>query len=135
MDHSPPALFGDSLKAVVHGDPTGAATTMMVSGEKTPEYITCFVEDCGYTSVWDQFSKELKVFSDFPPSRCSTRPAGFASSRTDGTFRKRLPSRKWLAVRSPCFIHGDNDDFVPTWMVHKVYAAKPSPKEIWIQKA
>ena len=25
-----------------------------------------------------------------------------------------------------------NDEFVPTWMVHKVYAAKPSPKEIWI---
>mgnify|MGYP000242524070 FL=1 len=98
-----PALFGDSLKAVVHGISMGAATTMMVSGEKTPEYITCFVEDCGYTSVWGQFSKELKgLFGLPPPSRCSTRPAGFASSRTDGTFRKRLPSRKWLAVRSPC---------------------------------
>lgn len=29
-----PALFGDSLKAVVHGISMGAATTMMVSGEK-----------------------------------------------------------------------------------------------------
>ena len=62
-----PALFGDSLKAVVHGISMGAATTMMVSGEKTPEYITCFVEDCGYTSVWDQFSKELKGFFGLPP--------------------------------------------------------------------
>lgn len=97
-----PALFGDSLKAVVHGISMGAATTMMVSGEKTPEYITCFVEDCGYTSVWDQFSKELKGLFGLPPSRCSTRPAGFAISRTDGTFRRRLPSRKWLAVRNPC---------------------------------
>ena len=75
---------------------------MMVSGEKTPEYITCFVEDCGYTSVWDQFSKELK-----------------------GLFVARC-------TKPMLFIHGDNDDFVPTWMVHKVYAAKPSPKEIWI---
>lgn len=39
---------------------------MMVSGEKTPEYITCFVEDCGYTSVWDQFSKELKGLFGLP---------------------------------------------------------------------
>ena len=33
---------------------------MMVSGEKLPAYVDCFVEDCGYTSVWDQFKKELK---------------------------------------------------------------------------
>lgn len=30
------------------------------------------------------------------------------------------------------FIHGDQDDFVPTWMVNKVYAAKPQPKELWV---
>ncbi len=53
-----PALFGDSLQAVVHGISMGAATTMMLSGEKLPAYIRCFVEDCGYTSVWDQFQKE-----------------------------------------------------------------------------
>ena len=30
------------------------------------------------------------------------------------------------------FIHGDKDNFVPTYMVHKVYEAKPQPKELWI---
>ena len=30
------------------------------------------------------------------------------------------------------FIHGDNDDFVPTWMVHPLYEAKPGPKELWL---
>ena len=35
-----------STEMVVHGISMGAATTMMVSGEKTPEYIRCFVEDC-----------------------------------------------------------------------------------------
>lgn len=52
-----PALFGDSLQMVVHGISMGAATTMMVSGEKLPAYVDCFVEDCGYTSVWDQFKR------------------------------------------------------------------------------
>lgn len=61
-----PALFGDSLQMVVHGISMGAATTMMVSGEKLPAYVDCFVEDCGYTSVWDQFKKELK--EQFSPS-------------------------------------------------------------------
>ena len=30
------------------------------------------------------------------------------------------------------FIHGDKDDYVPTWMVYQLYEAKPQPKELWI---
>ena len=97
-----PALFGDSLKAVVHGISMGAATTMMVSGEKTPEYITCFVEDCGYTSVWDQFSKELKGLFGLPPFPLLYTASWICQLQNGWNFRKRLPSRRWLAVRSPC---------------------------------
>lgn len=39
----------------------------MVSGEPQPGYVKCFVEDCGYTNVWDQFSKELKMPSSAYP--------------------------------------------------------------------
>ena len=39
----------------------GAATTMMTAGEDTPDQVKCFVEDCGYASVWDIFSNELKA--------------------------------------------------------------------------
>ena len=30
------------------------------------------------------------------------------------------------------FIHGDKDTFVPTWMVHPLFEAKPEPKDIWL---
>jgi fermentation-respiration switch protein FrsA (DUF1100 family) len=30
------------------------------------------------------------------------------------------------------FIHGDRDDFVPSWMVHPLFEAKPGPKQLWI---
>lgn len=30
------------------------------------------------------------------------------------------------------FIHGDADTFVFTEMVHRLYEAKPEPKELWI---
>ena len=49
------AIFGGNTRMVVHGISMGAATTMMVSGEAQQHYVKCFVEDCGYTSVWDQF--------------------------------------------------------------------------------
>ena len=32
------------------------------------------------------------------------------------------------------FIHGDNDTFVPSWMVHPLYEAKQGEKELWITK-
>lgn len=41
---------------VIHGISMGAATTMMTAGETTPDAVKAFVEDCGYTSVWDVFS-------------------------------------------------------------------------------
>ena len=53
-------LFGGDTRMVVHGISMGAATTMMVAGEEQQPYVKCFVEDCGYTSVRDQFAKELK---------------------------------------------------------------------------
>lgn len=59
-------IYGDSTRMVVHGISMGAATTMMVSGEPQPGYVKCFVEDCGYTNVWDQFSKELKAQFGLP---------------------------------------------------------------------
>ena len=50
-------LFGTN-DFVIHGVSMGAATTMCVSGEKMPECVknVRFIEDCGYTSVWDEFS-------------------------------------------------------------------------------
>ena len=59
------SIASRSTKMVVHGISMGAATTMMVSGEVEhgqyqQPFIKCFVEDCGYTSVWDEFRGELK---------------------------------------------------------------------------
>lgn len=61
------SIFGDSTQMVVHGISMGGATTMMVSGEEQQPFVKCFVEDCGYTSVWDEFSHELKSSFGLPP--------------------------------------------------------------------
>ena len=51
---------GSQTRMVVHGISMGAATTVCVSGEPQPPFVNCFVEDCGYTSVWDEYAGELK---------------------------------------------------------------------------
>ena len=128
-----PSIFGDSIKSVVHGISMGAATTMMVAGETLPSHIKCFVEDCGYTSVWDQFEKELKEqfdLSSFPLLYVSSWLCNF---QLGWNFKEASAISQLAKCKLPMlFIHGDSDKYVPTYMVHELYAAKSAPKEIWI---
>ncbi len=113
-----PHIFGDSIRAVVHGISMGAATTMMVSGEKLPDYIRCFVEDCGYTSVWDQFKKELKGVFHLPAFPLLYVTEWICQLQNGWNFHEASALNQVKKCRKPMlFLHGDKDDFVPTWMV------------------
>ena len=125
-------MFKDSTghaRMVIHGWSMGGATTMNVAGENTPYYIKCFIEDCGYTSVWDEFSYELdEMFglSDFPLLYTASAlcKIGYGWS-----FGEASPLRQVAKCRKPMlFIHGGNDTYVPTCMVYPLYNAKPAPK-------
>lgn len=126
---------------VVHGVSMGGATTMMMSAMKLPEGIKDirFVEDCGYTSVWDEFAGELRNQFDLPefPLMYSTSLLcklrygwSFGEASAIGEVRK--------SQRPMLFIHGNKDTFVPTEMVRRLYDAKAGPstrlpkKELWI---
>lgn len=128
-----PALFGDSTQVVVHGISMGAATTMMVSGEQTPDYVRCFVEDCGYTSVWDQFAKELKEQFGLPAFPLLYTSSLFCRWQNGWDFKEASALKQVTRCAKPMlFIHGDKDNFVPTRMIYSLYAAKPQPKAMWI---
>ena len=126
-------IYGDSTQMVVHGISMGGATTMMISGESQPDYVKCLVDDCGYTSVWDQFGKELKVQFNLPEM-----PLMYISSWLCGifkgwTFQEASAIEQVKKCKLPMlFIHGEKDDYVPTWMVYDLYQAKPEPKELWV---
>lgn len=126
-------MYGDSTRMVVHGISMGAATTMMVSGEPQPGYVKCFVEDCGYTSVWEQFSKELKEQFGVPQFPLMYTADWLCRLEYGWGFKEASALKQVARCHLPMFfIHGDEDDYVPTWMVYKLYQAKPEPKELWI---
>ena len=60
-------VFGGNTQMIVHGVSMGAATAMNVSGEAPKPYVKAFIEDCGYTSAWDEFRHELKKKYHLPP--------------------------------------------------------------------
>lgn len=120
---------------VVHGVSMGGATTMMMSAMDYPEEVKDirFVDDCGYTSVWDEFSGELKNQFGLPEipllyttsilcKLCYGWSFGEASA-IDEVKRSDYPMY---------FIHGGSDTFVPTEMAQRLYESKRSNKELWI---
>lgn len=126
-------IYGDSIQMVVHGISMGGATTMMISGEPQPYYVKCFIDDCGYTSVWEQFSKELKEQFGLPPFPLMYTSSWLCDMTKDWNFQEASALKQVAQCTLPMlFIHGDKDDYVPTWMVYELYKVKPEPKELWI---
>lgn len=116
---------------VIHGTSMGAATAMCVSGEPQKPYVKAYIEDCGYTSVFDEVSGDQH---DENLMQMVIPLASWWCGVLHGwTFREASPLEMVKKSQLPMlFIHGDNDTFVPTWMVHPLYEAKPEPKEIWL---
>lgn len=118
---------------VLHGVSMGGATVMMTSGEKLPDNVKAFVEDCGYSSVKGELNYQLKQMFNLPSfplipvtSLVTKIRAGYFFGEADAI--KQLNKNK----RPMLFIHGDKDDFVPYSMLAEVYAATKGPKEQYV---
>lgn len=112
-------------KIAIHGVSMGAATTMMVSGENTPNAVKVFVEDCGYTSVWDIFSSELKLRFNLPEFPIMHAANIISNFKAGYNFKKASALEQVKKCKKPMlFIHGDKDDFVPFYMLDELYQAK-----------
>ena len=119
----------------VHGVSMGGATTMMMSAERLPEGIKDirFIDDCGYTSVWDEFAGELKNQFGLPPFPLMYVTNWLCKLRYGWSFSEASAIGEVRKSEHPMlFIHGNKDTFVPTEMVYRLHDAKPSKKQLWI---
>ena len=115
-----------SAKIVLYGVSMGAATTMMTSGEDTPDQVCAFVEDCGYTSVWDIFSNELKLRFGLPEFPVLYSASALSSVKARYSFKEASALKQVASCEKPMmFIHGTADDFIPYEMMDTLYQAKP----------
>lgn len=120
----------NDAKIVLQGCSMGAATVMMSAGDNPPGLIAA-VEDCGYTSVWDIFSDELRSLFHLPAfpvlymcNIMAKLKAGYSLKEASSIKQLRKTSVPML------FIHGSNDKFVRTSMLNENYEAKAEgPKE------
>lgn len=122
-------------KIILYGVSMGGATTMMVTGEPLPKNVICAIEDCGYTSIEDILSSQLKavfhITSKIPLKTFNLLCKKKAHySIYEGNAIKQLEKSKTPTL----FIHGDQDHFVPFSMLKQCYDACSAPKQMWIAK-
>lgn len=125
--------FKDTLQ-VFHGMSMGAAAVMMASGEDTPEYVRGFVEDCGYTCVYDEVVHALVHKAHYPPHPIADNAEKICERKYGWNFHEASSVRQLARCSKPMlFIHGENDSLVPHYMAYQCYEAKTEGyREIWI---
>lgn len=113
-------------KIVLHGLSMGAATVMMASGEELPDAVCAFVEDCGYTSVWDIFASEMWRRIRMPTFPLLYIADGFVQLKAGYSLREASALAQVARCEKPMlFIHGNQDELVPFDMMQTLYDAKP----------
>lgn len=122
-----------NAQIVLYGVSMGGATVMMASGEELPVNVKAIVEDCGYTSVYDEFSYQLKELFGIPEFPLMNAASLITKVRA-GFFLEEASAVNQLAkTKTPImFIHGTADTFVPSEMVYEVYEAAASDKKLLI---
>lgn len=116
-------------KIILHGVSMGAATVMLTTGENLPENVICCIEDCGYTTLWEQYSVQLKEMFNLPTIMLKLIYP-IAKIKFGFSFKDVSPIEAVKKSKTPTlFIHGDKDDFVPFWMNYPLYSKAGCEKE------
>ncbi|WP_438448516.1 alpha/beta hydrolase [Gorillibacterium sp. sgz5001074] len=126
------ARTGPDAVIGIHGESMGAATALQHAG--VDHRAAFYIADCGYSAIADQLEYRLKV--EFPAVAalpiiplvgwiCRLR-ARFKLGDVSSIDAMRTTDTPVL------FIHGDQDDYVPTDMSKAMYEVKPGFKRLYL---
>lgn len=126
--------FEGKKNIILYGVSMGGSTVLMTAGlESFPKNVKAIIAECAFTTPYDVFAHILKRdyhMAKFPIMNINDRMCrktagyGFKDCSTLDTVK---------ATSCPIlFVHGSEDDFVPTHMSHENYEACTAPKELLI---
>ena len=118
-------------RVMLFGVSMGGAEVMMASGlSDLPENVALIVEDCGYTSVWDEFVLQLDSVFHLPSFPILNVADAACLLRAGYTFEGASSVESLRSASVPMlFIHGDEDTFVPFSMLDECYEACASEEK------
>ena len=131
--HTMISKLGEECKILLHGDSMGGATVLMTTGLELPPQVKAAVSDCAFTSAKEVFSYVLKKRYHLPSTpiiqisnQMLKKKAGY---ELDECNARREVAKATIPI---LFFHGEEDSFVPCYMVHELYNACPTDKKLVI---
>ena len=126
--------LGDDISLGVLGESMGAATVLQYCS--IDKRIDFCIEDCGYSDVFDLFRHRLK--EDY---KINFIPLLYIADilmkfKYSWNYKSASPITFIKDIDIPIlFIHGDKDDYVPTYMVYDLFNSKTTGiRDIYIAK-
>ncbi len=121
---------------LLYGLSMGASTILMASGENLPDNVKCIIEDCGYTSVYDQLRYQYKKIVKLPTFPMFQLINHICKKKAGYSFYEASAEKQVQKCKTPIlFIHGEQDSFVPTDMVYRLYGQAKCTKDILVVKS
>ncbi|MDR0759268.1 MAG: alpha/beta hydrolase [Treponema sp.] len=118
---------------ILYGISMGGATVLMTAGEGLPPEVKAVIEDCGYTSVYDELLHQMKLHYHIQNEKLMKRVSNVCKRRAGYSFEEASTLDQVKKITAPVlFIHGDADTFVPFKMGPALYAACAAPKELYV---
>ncbi|MBW9152813.1 alpha/beta hydrolase [Clostridium estertheticum] len=127
--------LGKDIIIGLHGESMGAGIALQ--NIAIDDRINFCIEDCGYSDAQDLFSRRLRKDYNINSFALIKLASKISKIRTGWDFKDVSPITTLPKVKIPIlFIHGEDDDYVPTYMCKQMYAATNSYKDMYIaQKA
>lgn len=126
-------LYNNEVDIVLFGISMGAATVMMTAGEELPANVKAIIEDCGYDTVENELSFQLKDMFGLPAFPLITVTSAYTNIKAGYNFKEASAVKQLEKNTLPMlFIHGEEDTFVPRAMLDPLYEATQGPKESYL---
>lgn len=122
--------FGENVQIVLGGISMGGATVLMASAENLPKNVKYVLSDCSFSSPEDIIKSVIKQMK--LPEKI-VYPFIKLSAKIFGRFNlgENSPIEAVKKAKVPIiFIHGDKDNFVPSYMSEIMYEACTNKKAI-----
>ena len=122
--------LNSNAKIGLFGISMGGATVINTAGQDLPKQVVVAVEDCGYSSVYKQFSVQMKSIFNLPAFPMLDIASLVAYAKSGANLLEADSTNQAAKIKIPTlFIHGSKDTFVPFEMLDELYNAARCKKE------
>ena len=124
------AQYGKDVEIGLHGQSLGGGTVLEYLTIAAPQ-VKFVIADCPYSDLSDLMRHQMTTLNKVPHVPFFRWVNNRIRKKAGFSFDQVSPIRSVQNSRLPVlFIHGANDNYVPTRMSVEMYEAKPEPKRL-----